>query len=85
MEVWLTRAGPPWCGTKAKQVRSIRTEPTFESPLPSGLGTPFVPLGSVASIAAKASAGGCHVNLAPVEPESKGSDLVQAAVAARQF
>ena len=27
----------------------------------------------------------CHVNLAPAERESKGSALVQAAVAARQF
>ena len=30
-------------------------------------------------------AGDCHVNLAPAERESKGSALVQAAVAARQF
>jgi transposase-like protein len=30
-------------------------------------------------------AGDCHVNLAPTERESKGSALVQAAVAARQF
>jgi polyphosphate kinase 2 (PPK2 family) len=29
--------------------------------------------------------GDCHVNLAPAERESKGSALVQAAVAARQF
>ena len=28
---------------------------------------------------------GCHVNLAPTERETKGSALVQAAVAARQF
>jgi hypothetical protein len=28
---------------------------------------------------------GCHVNLAPAERESKGSALVQTAVAARQF
>jgi hypothetical protein len=31
------------------------------------------------------SQGGCHVNLAPAERESKGSALVQAVVAARQF
>jgi hypothetical protein len=28
---------------------------------------------------------GCHMNLVPAERESKGSALVQAAVAARQF
>ena len=56
MEVWLTKAGPPWRGTKAKRVGSIRTAPTFEFTLPSGLGAPFAPLGSVASIAANASA-----------------------------
>jgi hypothetical protein len=28
---------------------------------------------------------GCHVNLAPAKREAKGSALVQAAVAARQF